>query len=85
MRSTSRCGVRTTRITTTTASLQLRGDVSRDGAGEIGHLPSCARDSYFIQGYAPNIALTRTSTIMQGGKRCDFRYARQAAPENGDA
>ena len=55
------------------------------GLGEIGHLLSCARDSYFIQGYAPDIALTRTSTIMQGGKRCDFRYARQAAPENGDA
>ncbi|MCA3844985.1 MAG: L-2-amino-thiazoline-4-carboxylic acid hydrolase, partial [Burkholderia sp.] len=42
-------------------------------------------DSYFIQGYAPDIALTRTSTIMQGGKRCDFRYARQSTPENGDA
>ena len=55
------------------------------GLGEIGHLLSCARDSYFIQGYAPDIALTRTSTIMQGGKRCDFRYARQSTPENGDA
>ncbi len=55
------------------------------GLGEIGHLLSCARDSYFIQGYAPDIALTRTSTIMQGGKRCDFRYALQPAPENGDA
>lgn len=55
------------------------------GLGEIGHLLSCARDSHFIQGYAPDIALTRTSTIMQGGKRCDFRYARQSAPEHGDA
>ena len=52
------------------------------GLGEIGHLLSCARDSYFIQGYAPDIALTRTSTIMQGGKRCDFRYALQAAPRD---
>ncbi|KVL21633.1 L-2-amino-thiazoline-4-carboxylic acid hydrolase [Burkholderia sp. MSMB1826] len=55
------------------------------GLGEIGHLLSCARDSYFIQGYAPDIALTRTSTIMQGGRRCDFRYALQSAPEHGDA
>lgn len=55
------------------------------GLGEIGHLLSCARDSYFIQGYAPDIVLTRTSTIMQGGRRCDFRYALQSAPEHGDA
>ncbi|WP_175834881.1 L-2-amino-thiazoline-4-carboxylic acid hydrolase [Burkholderia anthina] len=60
------------------------------GLGEIGHLLSCARDSYFIDGYDPRIALTRTSTIMQGGKRCDFRYALQTtprddAPESGNA
>ena len=52
------------------------------GLGEIGHLLSCARDSYFIDGYDPRIALTRTSTIMQGGKRCDFRYALQTAPRD---
>jgi hypothetical protein len=44
------------------------------GLGEIGHLLSCARDSYFIQGYDPRITLTRTTTVMQGGPRCDFRY-----------
>ncbi|MBN3807487.1 L-2-amino-thiazoline-4-carboxylic acid hydrolase [Paraburkholderia sp. Ac-20347] len=44
------------------------------GLGEIGHLLSCARDSEFIAGYEPGVELTRTSTIMQGGKRCDFRY-----------
>jgi len=44
------------------------------GLGEIGHLLSCARDSYFIEGYAPHVGLTRTSTIMQGGTHCDFRY-----------
>ncbi|MCC8395384.1 L-2-amino-thiazoline-4-carboxylic acid hydrolase [Paraburkholderia sp. MMS20-SJTR3] len=44
------------------------------GLGEIGHLLSCARDSEFIAGYDPRVELTRTSTIMQGGKRCDFRY-----------
>ncbi|RFU48974.1 L-2-amino-thiazoline-4-carboxylic acid hydrolase [Paraburkholderia sp. DHOC27] len=45
------------------------------GLGEIGHLLSCARDSHFIAGYHPGIHLTRTTTIMQGGSRCDFRYA----------
>ncbi|MCG5076793.1 L-2-amino-thiazoline-4-carboxylic acid hydrolase [Paraburkholderia tagetis] len=51
------------------------------GLGEIGHLLSCARDSEFISGYDPRVELTRTSTIMQGGKRCDFRYRmRDAKP-----
>ncbi|MBP0595330.1 L-2-amino-thiazoline-4-carboxylic acid hydrolase [Paraburkholderia sp. LEh10] len=44
------------------------------GLGEIGHLLSCARDSLFIEGYDARVKLERTSTIMQGGKRCDFRY-----------
>jgi hypothetical protein len=44
------------------------------GLGEIGHLLSCARDSYFIDGYDPRIQLTRTGTIMQGATHCDFRY-----------
>jgi hypothetical protein len=37
------------------------------GLGEIGHLLSCARDEKFIVGYAPDVELTRTTTIMQGG------------------
>lgn len=44
------------------------------GLGEIGHLLSCARDDKFIVGYAPEVELTRTTTIMSGEKRCDFRY-----------
>ena len=44
------------------------------GLGEIGHLLSCARDDKFIVGYAPDVELTRTTTIMEGGKCCDFRY-----------
>ncbi|MBN3726470.1 L-2-amino-thiazoline-4-carboxylic acid hydrolase [Burkholderia sp. Ac-20379] len=51
------------------------------GLGEIGHLLSCARDEYFIRGYDPRVALTRTTTIMQGAKRCDFRYAVRDAKE----
>lgn len=45
------------------------------GLGEIGHLLSCARDSHFISGYHPHMHLARTTTIMQGGSRCDFRYS----------
>lgn len=44
------------------------------GLGEIGHLLSCARDALFIEGYDPRIELTRTTTLMEGGPRCDFRY-----------
>jgi hypothetical protein len=50
------------------------------GLGEIGHLLSCLRDSEFIAGYDSRVTLTRTSTIMQGGQRCDFRYRMGAAP-----
>jgi len=44
------------------------------GLGEIGHLLSCARDEKFIVGYAPEVELTRTTTVMQGAPCCDFRY-----------
>jgi hypothetical protein len=55
------------------------------GLGEIGHLLSCARDSVFIAGYDPRVELTRTTTIMQGGTRCDFRYRmREAAASSGE-
>jgi len=56
------------------------------GLGEIGHLLSCARDAVFIEGYDPRIELTRTTTLMQGGPRCDFRYrmrtSQEAAPSD---
>lgn len=44
------------------------------GLGEIGHLLSCNRDGAFCQGYDPAIQLTRTQTLMQGARHCDFRY-----------
>ncbi|MBN3859584.1 2-amino-thiazoline-4-carboxylic acid hydrolase [Neisseriaceae bacterium PsAf] len=47
------------------------------GLNEIGYLLSCNRDSRFIQGYAPHIKLSRSHTIMQGSKYCDFRYELQ--------
>ena len=44
------------------------------GLGEIGHLLSCARYEKFIVGYAPDVELTRTTTIMSGAACCNFRY-----------
>jgi L-2-amino-thiazoline-4-carboxylic acid hydrolase len=55
------------------------------GLGEIGHLLSCARDSLFIAGYDPRVQLTRTTTIMQGGARCDFRYRMDEAANTSSA
>ena len=44
------------------------------GLGGIGDILSCERDGAFCEGYAPDIKLTRTQTIMGGAKSCDFRY-----------
>ncbi|MBZ9938330.1 L-2-amino-thiazoline-4-carboxylic acid hydrolase [Mesorhizobium sp. BR1-1-16] len=44
------------------------------GLGEIGDILSCQRDGTFCQGYDSRITMTRTTTIMSGAKRCDFRY-----------
>ncbi|QYN51201.1 MULTISPECIES: L-2-amino-thiazoline-4-carboxylic acid hydrolase [Apibacter] len=44
------------------------------GLGEIGFLLSCNRDAKFIEGYAPNVKLTRPHTIMNGDGFCDFHY-----------
>ena len=44
------------------------------GLGDIGHLLSCNRDGTFCIGYNPKMKLTRTQTIMEGAKHCDFRY-----------
>lgn len=52
------------------------------GLGEIGHLLSCNRDAGFIQGYDPRIELTRTTTLMSGGRCCDFRYV--VKPRDGE-
>ena len=49
------------------------------GLQKIGHLLSCNRDGEFCTGYNPNMELTRTGTLMQGAKRCDFRYRMKPA------
>ena len=44
------------------------------GIPELGALLSCNRDGSLIEGFNPDITLTRTQTIMQGASYCDFRF-----------
>jgi hypothetical protein len=44
------------------------------GIREMGKLLSCDRDFALIEGYNPNIHLTRTQTIMEGADICDFCF-----------
>jgi hypothetical protein len=45
------------------------------GIPELGCLLSCNRDYALIEGFNPEIKLTRTQTIMEGAPYCDFRYS----------
>ncbi len=51
------------------------------GIPELGVLLSCNRDAALIEGFNPDVKLTRTSTIMEGAACCDFRYWKPAAGE----
>lgn len=44
------------------------------GLAELGATLSCNRDFALIEGFNPEIALTRTQTIMEGAAYCNFRY-----------
>jgi hypothetical protein len=44
------------------------------GIPELGAVLSCNRDAALIEGFNPDITLTRTQTLMQGAPCCDFRY-----------
>ncbi len=44
------------------------------GVPELGALLSCNRDHALIQGFNPQVSLTRTQTIMEGASFCDFRF-----------
>ena len=54
------------------------------GLADIGDILSCERDGAFCEGYAPDVKLTRTQTIMGGASCCDFRY-RAAASKKPEA
>lgn len=44
------------------------------GLEELGALLSCNRDAALIEGFNPQVELTRTQTLLQGASHCDFRY-----------
>ena len=44
------------------------------GLRELGTSFSCARDFALIEGFNPDVKLTRKQTIMEGAPYCDFRY-----------
>lgn len=44
------------------------------GIPELGTMLSCERDFALIEGYNPDIQLTRTQTIMEGADICDFCF-----------
>jgi hypothetical protein len=44
------------------------------GIPELGAVLSCNRDFSLIEGFNPNVELTRTQTLLQGAAYCDFRY-----------
>ncbi len=48
----------------------------RLGLADLGPILSCGRDAAMIEGFNPEIAFTRTQTIMEGSTHCDFRYAK---------
>ncbi len=44
------------------------------GIPELGKILSCNRDFSLVEGFNPQIELTRTQTIMEGAPYCDFQY-----------
>ena len=52
------------------------------GMQDKGALLSCNRDFSLIEGFAPDVELTRTQTIMQGAPFCDFRYRKKSRADD---
>jgi hypothetical protein len=50
------------------------------GIPELGALLSCNRDFSLIDGFNPDVTLTRTQTIMEGAPFCDFRFVLKPKP-----
>lgn len=49
------------------------------GLADLGASLSCCRDASLVEGFNPEIRLTRTQTIMEGADHCDFRFTRPPA------
>ncbi|MDR2386600.1 MAG: L-2-amino-thiazoline-4-carboxylic acid hydrolase [Deltaproteobacteria bacterium] len=51
------------------------------GLLELGFLVSCYRDGAFMEGYAPNVTMDRSKTIMTGDPICEFCYRASEKPQ----
>ncbi|MGE3819010.1 MAG: L-2-amino-thiazoline-4-carboxylic acid hydrolase [Isosphaeraceae bacterium] len=49
------------------------------GLADLGASLSCQRDFALIEGFNPDVTLTRTRTLMEGASHCDFRFRRTAS------
>ena len=45
------------------------------GLSDLGFVLSCDRDAEMFSGFNPDIEFSRTTTIMEGDKHCDFRLS----------
>lgn len=52
------------------------------GIPELGAVLSCNRDFMLMQGFNPDIELTRTQTIMEGAAYCDFRFRKRGSEDS---
>ncbi len=50
------------------------------GLADLGATLSCNRDGALVEGFNPNVELTRTQTIMGGASHCDFRFRARGTP-----
>ena len=54
------------------------------GLADLGGSLSCERDFALVEGFNPDVELTRTQTIMQGAPYCDFRFQLRDEPKKDD-
>ena len=47
------------------------------GLADLGYLVHCNRDHAMIDGFNPDLKLTRTQTVMEGASHCDFRFTKK--------
>jgi L-2-amino-thiazoline-4-carboxylic acid hydrolase len=48
------------------------------GLADLGYLVHCNRDHAMIDGFNPDLKLTRTQTVMEGASHCDFRFTKKS-------
>jgi hypothetical protein len=55
------------------------------GMADLGATLSCQRDFSLVEGFSPDIQLTRTQTLMEGAPVCDFRFRNKGTDTDGEA